>query len=97
MLGSAVTAQDVESVAQLTLHHPAHKAIPVSQTKHRFEILSRWNIPSGSRVLELGCGQGDCTAVLAHIVGPTGHVTAVDPGPINTYGKQGYRLVLAPY
>lgn len=82
-----VTTQDVESVALLNLHHPDHKAIPLAQTGHRFEILSKWNIPPGSSVLEIGCGQGDCTAILAYIVGPEGHVTAVDPGPIDTYGN----------
>jgi len=31
--------------------------------------------------MEIGCGQGDCTAVLATVVGETGHVTALDPAP----------------
>lgn len=88
MSSPVVTTQEVESVALLNLHKPAHVAIPLAQTKHRFDIISKWNIPAGSRVLELGCGQGDCTAVLAHIVGPKGHVTAIDPGPIDTYGKK---------
>ncbi len=53
--------------------------------KHRLAILSKWGIPKGSKVLELGCGQGDCTAVLAELVGPNGYVTAVDPGSLD-YG-----------
>jgi ubiquinone/menaquinone biosynthesis C-methylase UbiE len=48
--------------------------------EHRLELLSFWDIKAGSRVLELGCGQGDCTIPLADAVGETGHVHAVDPG-----------------
>jgi SAM-dependent methyltransferase len=48
--------------------------------QHRLDIVSFWGIAPGSRVLELGCGQGDTTVVLANAVGPTGHIDAVDPG-----------------
>jgi 16S rRNA A1518/A1519 N6-dimethyltransferase RsmA/KsgA/DIM1 with predicted DNA glycosylase/AP lyase activity len=54
---------------------------------HRIELVDFWGIKPGSRVLELGCGQGDCTVVLADAVGETGHVDAVDPGAPD-YGKQ---------
>ncbi|KAF8591309.1 S-adenosyl-L-methionine-dependent methyltransferase [Ramaria rubella] len=82
-----VTEEEIQSVATLNLHDPASAAIPLAQTKHRFDIVSGWDISPGSRILELGCGQGDCTTVLSHVVGPNGHVTAVDPGPIETYGS----------
>ena len=39
----------------------------------------------GNRVLEIGCGQGLCTKVLAKAVGPNGHVDAVDPASLD-YG-----------
>ena len=32
-------------------------------------------------ILEVGCGQGDLTAVLAHACGPEGHIDAFDPAP----------------
>ncbi|KIN05824.1 hypothetical protein OIDMADRAFT_38276 [Oidiodendron maius Zn] len=47
---------------------------------HRLDLVSFWGITPGSRVLEIGCGQGDCTIVLADAVGESGHVDAVDPG-----------------
>ena len=50
------------------------------QMEHRLELVSYWDIKPGSRVLEIGCGQGDCTIVLADQVGEKGHVDAVDPG-----------------
>ena len=73
------------SIARLSLHDPTHFSIQYSQTLHRLELLRYWNIPIGSKVLELGCGQGDCTTVLAHAVGEQGSVVAVDPAELN-YG-----------
>jgi len=49
------------------------------------DIVSGWDIPRGGKISEIGCGQVDCTAVLAELVGPEGHVTAIDPGP-SDYG-----------
>jgi len=40
----------------------------------------------GEKVLELGCGQGDTTISLAAVVGEQGHVTALDPAPLD-YGS----------
>jgi len=51
-----------------------------SQMEHRVQLVSFWGIEPGSRVLEIGCGQGDTTVVLADAVGENGHVDAVDPG-----------------
>ena len=48
------------------------------QSAYRRRILECWNIQPGARVLEVGCGQGDMTAVLADAVGPNGHVVATD-------------------
>lgn len=79
------TDLDAESIARLSLHDPKHSGIQHSQTLHRLEILKNWNISAGSRVLELGCGQGDCTTVLAHAVGEDGKVLAVDPASLD-YG-----------
>ncbi|KAJ6441117.1 Histone-fold protein [Purpureocillium lavendulum] len=59
--------------------HGQH-AVEVPQAEHRIQLVNHWRIPRGSRVLEIGCGQGTLTAVLAEAVGPDGHVDAVDPG-----------------
>ncbi|KAF8182960.1 S-adenosyl-L-methionine-dependent methyltransferase [Pholiota molesta] len=40
-----------------------------------------WRDFPGMKVLELGCGQGDCTIALASTVGENGSVDAVDPAP----------------
>jgi len=50
----------------------------IRQTRFRLQLVKDWQIPLGARVLEIGCGQGDTTAVLAEAVGPTGLVVAVD-------------------
>ncbi|KAJ9145127.1 S-adenosyl-L-methionine-dependent methyltransferase [Pleurostoma richardsiae] len=49
--------------------------------EHRQNLIKLWGIPPGARVLEIGCGQGDCTVPLADAVGPSGRVVALDPAP----------------
>lgn len=73
-----------QTVAQYFLEARSEKGSSskslISQMSHRIELVKSWGIEPGSRVLELGCGQGDCTVVLADTVGEKGHVDAVDPG-----------------
>lgn len=80
------TQLDAASIARVSLHDPTHLNIQISQTVHRLVLLQHWNIPTNSKVLELGCGQGDCTTVLASAVGEQGKVVAVDPAELN-YGQ----------
>lgn len=56
---------------------PAEKVQRI-QSAHRQRLVDLWPIENGARLLEIGCGQGDMTAVLARVVGPLGHVVAVD-------------------
>ncbi|KAF3046927.1 hypothetical protein E8E12_008012 [Didymella heteroderae] len=77
---------DAASIARLSLHDHANFSIQHSQTQHRLELLKHWNVSVGAKVLELGCGQGDCTTVLASAVGEQGQVVAVDPADLE-YGS----------
>eukprot|EP01117_Protostelium_nocturnum_P015256 TRINITY_DN5896_c0_g1_i2.p1 TRINITY_DN5896_c0_g1~~TRINITY_DN5896_c0_g1_i2.p1 ORF type:complete len:294 (-),score=87.90 TRINITY_DN5896_c0_g1_i2:109-990(-) len=77
-----MSSEEAEEIASNCLYQKDQFHIQVSQTKHRLQLLSRWNICKGMKVLELGCGQGDCTAVLAAAVGEEGHVTGVDPADL---------------
>ncbi len=52
--------------------------IQTGQTEHRVKLAESWGIEAGSRILEIGCGQGDTTAVLAYFTGEKGHVHAID-------------------
>lgn len=73
-----------DKIASYQLLPPNGLASEAAQAAHRINILNSWGpdvIKPGSRVLEIGCGQGNCTAVLAEAVGPTGHVDACDPAP----------------
>ncbi|KAI5839650.1 S-adenosyl-L-methionine-dependent methyltransferase [Morchella snyderi] len=73
-------------LAQSYLHSPQHlNTYVLPQFRHRVALMSRFNIPAGAKILELGCGQGETTLVLAHLVGPTGHITGVDPARLD-YG-----------
>ena len=60
------------------LEKPSYDDIQRIQTDYRRRILECWVIPPGSRIIEIGCGQGDMTAVLAEVVGESGHVVATD-------------------
>ena len=73
------------SIARLSLHDATNFNIQHSQTIHRLNLVKQWNISTSSKVLELGCGQGDCTTVLADAVGEQGMVVAVDPADLD-YG-----------
>ncbi|PHH72036.1 hypothetical protein CDD82_6201 [Ophiocordyceps australis] len=57
----------------------------MGQAEHRIRLVDFWRIASASRLLEIGCGQGICTTVLAEAVGPHGVVDALDPAPLD-YG-----------
>ena len=48
------------------------------QTRFRQKLVDAWRILPGTAILEVGCGQGDMTLVLAAATGPDGHVTAID-------------------
>jgi SAM-dependent methyltransferase len=47
-------------------------------TRHLFEDAG---ITAGMKVLDIGCGPGDVTLLVADLVGPTGHVVGVDMNP----------------
>lgn len=44
-------------------------------------MLDQLDIQPGNRILEIGAGTGYNAALMAHIAGPTGHVTTVDIDP----------------
>lgn len=81
---SSFTPLPAEAAKQIAsyaiLGDPSHIGIEIAQAEHRIKLVNCWKLPPGSKVLEIGCGQGTCTAVLAEAVGPNGHVDAVDPG-----------------
>ena len=51
------------------------------QLTHRIELVKTFQLKEGMNVLEIGCGQGDTTVVLADAVGQTGRVVAIDIAP----------------
>ncbi|ORX33444.1 hypothetical protein BD324DRAFT_654156 [Kockovaella imperatae] len=60
------------------------------QTRHRVNIVDHWGgsqFFNGAKVLEIGCGQGDMSTVIATAVGSAGagQITAWDPAP-GSYG-----------
>jgi SAM-dependent methyltransferase len=76
---------DADVIAKQMAAYAKSPEVQIAQTRFRLQLLRNWLIPVGARVLEIGCGQGDMTAVLAHVVGDDGYVTAVDAAGRN-YG-----------
>ena len=75
-----------KTIAEYSLiPRPASFEAELRQAELRIDLINSWKIPPGSRVLEIGSGQGTCTAALAEAVGSSGHIDAVDPGPAD-YG-----------
>ncbi|GAA3618252.1 methyltransferase domain-containing protein [Streptomyces chitinivorans] len=68
-----------ESVPAARFHGADGRAVrpctPAAVTLRHIRML---DVPSGAEVLEIGTGSGYSAALLAHIVGPVGHVTTVD-------------------
>lgn len=43
-----------------------------------YHFFQKMGLKEGQKVLEIGCGTGNVTSMIAHQVGPSGHVTAID-------------------
>jgi SAM-dependent methyltransferase len=67
-----------ESIAALMATSITNRPGQVVQTRFRQALAQTWGIEPGASVLEIGCGQGDMTAVLADLVGPDGRVLGID-------------------
>ncbi|QBP40140.1 methyltransferase domain-containing protein [Paenisporosarcina antarctica] len=76
----------LETIVECMATNKEMSNIQKVQTEHRVKLVEFWGIKEGSRVLEIGCGQGDTTAVLAYFVGEKGLVHGIDSASL-TYGS----------
>ncbi len=56
----------------------AAKGINIGEPSFWARVLSKTDIRSGARILQIGAGVGYYTAILRHLAGPTGRVTAYE-------------------
>ncbi|KAH9941041.1 hypothetical protein B0H21DRAFT_559870 [Amylocystis lapponica] len=77
---------DPASIVAIFPHDPQDFDLTLSQIQERVHLVKAWDIKAGERVLEIGCGQGECTATLAAAVGAQGLVTALDSASLD-YGQ----------
>jgi tRNA A58 N-methylase Trm61 len=81
-MSKPTSGASAENLAKLLLVAENGLKSQVAQIAHRQNIIAACGgISPGMKVLELGCGQGDCTVALASAVGENGSVDAVDPAP----------------
>lgn len=73
-----MNTRNIEEIVRCMPPNEFDPTIQKVQTEHRLKLVDFWNIKAGSKVLEIGCGQGDTTAVLAYIVGDKGFVHGID-------------------
>ncbi|MGE7769491.1 class I SAM-dependent methyltransferase [Viridibacillus arvi] len=76
----------IEEIVDCMAIYGNDSTIQKIQTAHRLKLGQFWSIQKGMRVLEIGCGQGDTTAVLAHLVGEEGLVHGIDVADVD-YGS----------
>ncbi|WP_188455441.1 class I SAM-dependent methyltransferase [Virgibacillus oceani] len=76
----------INSIVESMAPNAEMAAVQRIQTEHRVKLAQFWNIQKGHKVLEIGCGQGDTTVVLAHFAGEEGLVHGIDIGP-SDYGS----------
>ncbi|MCG3089727.1 class I SAM-dependent methyltransferase [Sporosarcina cyprini] len=68
----------VKEIVECMAVFPGGEEVQRIQTEHRLKLIDFWGISKGSKVLEIGCGQGDTTAALAYTVGKQGSVIGLD-------------------
>ncbi|KAJ0295952.1 hypothetical protein COL5a_011626 [Colletotrichum fioriniae] len=91
------------SLAKSYPHDPSHlHKVLLPQLTHRLRLASLWSIAPDTRVLDIGCGQGDSALVLSHAVAPLsitpdGDATnTVNPGPDPGSAPAGHITALDP-
>ncbi|KAI0916329.1 hypothetical protein AcV5_003296 [Taiwanofungus camphoratus] len=85
MSSQSPTIDNPRSIAEIYPHGPNDFHIALGQIEERVQLVKAWGIQPGENIIEIGCGQGDCTVTLATAVGEKGSVTAVDPASLD-YG-----------
>src|SRR5262249_51529117 len=73
----------LESEDEYLLGHSAHELGRLSAQAQLYApfilaFLRAAGIAAGMRVLDVGCGGGDVSVLVAHLVGPTGEVVGID-------------------
>ncbi|KAK7437446.1 hypothetical protein CaCOL14_000548 [Colletotrichum acutatum] len=90
------------SLAKSYPHDPAHlHKVLLPQLTHRLRLASLWSITPGTRVLDIGCGQGDSALVLSHAIAPLsitadGDTNNVSPCPAPGSAPVGHITALDP-
>lgn len=76
---SSTRAEDIQAILSTCLYVKQHEALVwIPRIKVRLAITEAWAIEPGARVLDIGCGQGESSVVLAQVLGPTSAIVGID-------------------
>ncbi|KAK5991852.1 Methyltransferase ustM [Cladobotryum mycophilum] len=76
------TDQKINTILSCILYDEKYKDVfNIPRFRLRLATTAAWSIPTGKRILDIGCGQGESTIVLASELGPSTHTTGVDTAP----------------
>ncbi|KAK1969085.1 SAM-dependent methyltransferase [Colletotrichum sublineola] len=78
---SSMPPSRLDTILSCYLYASNQKANVAARFTHRVKICDAWAIPQGAKLLDIGCGQGESTLVLAEAVGSTGSITGIDNAP----------------
>ncbi|KAK3935491.1 hypothetical protein QBC46DRAFT_397392 [Diplogelasinospora grovesii] len=78
--------QKINTLLSCCLHdEKMDDRVYIPRYRHRLTIANAWSLKPGSRVLDIGCGQGESCLTLAMELGPEAHITGVDTADLE-YG-----------
>jgi SAM-dependent methyltransferase len=78
---AGLTAADMTALKALYGYLNRGRHDRAAQLEHRLALARFWGVREGARILEVGCGQGDTSVVLAAVAGTGARITAVDSAP----------------
>ena len=82
--GPSAVNNDKQSALRIFLGSMLHdqaaeEKVWIPRFQLRMTVIQEWAIGLGKRVLDIGCGQGESSAILALALGPESRIVAIDP------------------
>lgn len=71
--------ENVNAILSTCLYIKQHEELVwIPRIKVRLAIADAWAIKPGTRILDIGCGQGESSVMLAQVLGPGSFIFGID-------------------